>query len=106
MSSKLTKKKVSVAPPLPRTMKKAMLVFADGQNDGQILFDVVYEPDGMADPQSLAHVHCLKANKIVKAFMDTICDYKQEMPTAPTVSDPATEMDQSSNIIAPPRLVQ
>ena len=95
-------KKISVAPPLPRVMKTAKIVFADGPNEGQILFDVVYEPDGMADSQSLAHVHCLKANKIVKAFMDAICDTKEEIPGQVAQGD---DMERASNIIAPLRLI-
>ena len=105
MSSKLKKvpKKISVAPPLPRVMKTAKIVFSDGPNEGQILFDVTYEPDGMADSQSLAHLHCFKANKIVQAFMDATCDTKEMIPRNVAQGD---DMERASNIIAPPRLAQ
>ncbi len=57
------------APPIVIPKKSATLTFKD-DGTGRFAFEVTYEPDGIGDPLSMAHVFAAKC----KGFLDLVLD--------------------------------
>lgn len=64
-------KKRSVPTPLnlESTEKQAVIIFTD-KGDGKVALELVFGPDDLADPTSLAHKCGVKAYREVKAILD------------------------------------